>query len=112
MQGRYVSWAVSVLGLMTASSTLSAPSPARSYAARLSSPMISGPTSIRPLVPGGRLNLETAIGIAQKNGCPFAPSANLKPIDFVVGQFAITDGKIKGWAAPQLYILDVNRSGQ
>jgi hypothetical protein len=31
------------------------------------------------------------------------PSANLKPIDFVPGQFAITDGKINGWASPQLY---------
>jgi hypothetical protein len=47
--------------------------------------------------------MELAGSSAQKNGCPFVPSANLKPIDFVAGQFAITDGKIEGWASPQLY---------
>jgi hypothetical protein len=58
---------------------------------------------------GIKLNMELAGSVAQKNGCPFVPSANLKPIDFVAGQFAITDGKIKGWASPQLYIMYVNR---
>ncbi|MFZ2157348.1 MAG: hypothetical protein WAV72_14680 [Bradyrhizobium sp.] len=52
--------------------------------------------------------MEIANGIAQKNGCPFVPSPNLRPVDFVAGQMAITDGKIKGWAAPQLYIMHVN----
>lgn len=56
-----------------------------------------------------KLNMEIARTIAQKNGCPFVPSTNLKPIDFVAGQMAITDGKVKGWAAPQLYIMYVNR---
>jgi hypothetical protein len=60
---------------------------------------------------GVKLNMEITGSIAQKNGCPFVPSTNLKPIDFVAGQFAITDGKIKGWAAPQLYIMYVNRAG-
>ncbi|WP_315765633.1 hypothetical protein [Bradyrhizobium sp. SZCCHNS2005] len=57
---------------------------------------------------GVKLNMEIANGIAAKNGCPFVPSTNLKPIDFVAGQMAITDGKVKGWAAPQLYIMYVN----
>jgi hypothetical protein len=52
---------------------------------------------------GIKLNMELAGSSAQKNGCPFVPSANLEPIDFVAGQFAISDGKIKGWASPQLY---------
>ena len=38
-----------------------------------------------------------------KERLPVRASANLKPIDFVAGQFAITDGKIEGWASPQLY---------
>jgi hypothetical protein len=58
---------------------------------------------------GVKLNMDIARNIAQKNGCPFVPSPNLKPIDFVAGQMAITDGKVKGWAAPQLYIMYVNR---
>jgi len=58
---------------------------------------------------GVKLNMEIARNIAQKNACPFISSPNLKPIDFVAGQFAITDGKVKGWAAPQLYIMYVNR---
>jgi hypothetical protein len=60
---------------------------------------------------GIKLNMELAGSIAQKNACPFMASPNLKPIDFVAGQLAITDGKIKGWAAPQLYIMYVNRPG-
>jgi hypothetical protein len=58
---------------------------------------------------GVKLNMEIAGSIAQKNSCPFVPSANLKPIEFVAGQLAITDGKIKGWASPHLYIMYVNR---
>lgn len=58
---------------------------------------------------GVRLNMEIARNIAEKNGCPFVSSSNLKPVDFVAGQMAITDGKVKGWAAPQLYIMYVNR---
>jgi hypothetical protein len=58
---------------------------------------------------GVKLNMEIARNIAQKNSCPFVPSPNLKPIDFVAGQMAITDGKVKGWATPQLYIMYVNR---
>ncbi|MCG2631792.1 hypothetical protein L6654_34705 [Bradyrhizobium sp. WYCCWR 13023] len=58
---------------------------------------------------GVKLNIEIARTIAQKNGCLFAPSTNLKPIDFVAGQMAITGGNLKGWAAPQLYIMYVNR---
>ena len=60
---------------------------------------------------GVRVNRDIAAGIAQKNGCEFIASEHLKPIDYVSGQFAITDGKIKGWAAPQLYIMYVNRPG-
>jgi hypothetical protein len=60
---------------------------------------------------GIKLNMELAGSIAQKNACPFVASPRLKPIDFVAGQLAITDGKIKGWAAPQLYIIYANRPG-
>jgi len=61
---------------------------------------------------GVNVNKDIAASIAQKNGCSFMTSEHLKPIDFVAGQLAITDGKIKGWASPQLYILYVNRPGQ
>jgi hypothetical protein len=54
--------------------------------------------------------MEIANNVAQKNGCPFVLSLNLKPVDFVAGQMAITDGKIKGWASPQLYIMHINRA--
>lgn len=57
---------------------------------------------------GVNLSKEVAKGIAAKNDCPFVASTALKPVDFVAGQMAITDGKNKGWAAPQLYILYVN----
>ena len=58
---------------------------------------------------GIKLNRELAGGIARKHGCQFVASSILKPVDFVAGQMAITDGRIKGWAAPQLYIIYVNR---
>ncbi|MFK4627098.1 hypothetical protein ABIF50_010435 [Bradyrhizobium diazoefficiens] len=58
---------------------------------------------------GVKLNMDIARNIAQKNRCPFVLSSNLKPVDFIAGQMAITDGKVKGWAAPQLYIMYVNR---
>lgn len=58
---------------------------------------------------GVQLNMDIARNIAQKNGCPFVSSSNLQPVDFTAGQMAITDGKVKGWAAPQLYIMYVNR---
>ena len=53
--------------------------------------------------------MDIARNIAQKNGCSFVSSSSLKPVDFTAGQMAITDGKVKGWAAPQLYIMYVNR---
>jgi hypothetical protein len=46
---------------------------------------------------------------AAKNECPFVPSGGLKPKDYVAGELLMTDGKIKGWAAPQYYILYVNK---
>ena len=55
---------------------------------------------------GVGLNVES---VAQKDECPFVASENLKPIDFVDGALAITDGKVKGWADPHYYILYVNR---
>lgn len=58
---------------------------------------------------GVSVNREIAASIARKNGCSFVASASLKPIDYVAGQLAITDGSVKGWAAPQLYILYVNQ---
>ncbi|MCS3453893.1 hypothetical protein [Bradyrhizobium elkanii] len=58
---------------------------------------------------GVKLNMDIARNIAQKNGCSFVSSSSLKPVDFTAGQMAITDGKVKGWAAPQLYIMYVNR---
>jgi hypothetical protein len=61
---------------------------------------------------GVQVNRDIAASIARKNGCEFIASEHLKPIDYVAGQLAITDGKIKGWASPQLYILYVNRPGQ
>ena len=47
--------------------------------------------------------------IAAKNGCAFAGSSKLKPINYVAGMFEMTDGHFKGWAAPQPYILYINR---
>jgi len=47
--------------------------------------------------------------LADQNQCMFVASENLKPIDFVAGELAITDGSVKGWADPHLYILYINR---
>ncbi len=47
--------------------------------------------------------------IAAKNGCAFLSGENLKPINFVSSELEITDGTIRGWASPYLYILYVNR---
>jgi hypothetical protein len=58
---------------------------------------------------GAALNVEVLASVAQKDECPFVASENLKPIDFVNGALAITDGKVKGWADPHYYILYVNR---
>ena len=58
---------------------------------------------------GVGLNVEILESVAQKDECPFVASENLKPIDFVDGALAITDGKVKGWADPHYYILYVNR---
>jgi len=58
---------------------------------------------------GVALNVEILASVAQKDECPFVASENLKPIDFVDGALAITDGKVKGWADPHYYILYVNR---
>lgn len=58
---------------------------------------------------GVGLNVEILASVAQKDECPFVASENLKPIDFVDGALAITDGKVKGWADPHYYILYVNR---
>jgi hypothetical protein len=59
---------------------------------------------------GVQLDKNIAESIANKNECKFVPSDKLKPIDFVAGELAITDGKVKGWADPHLYITYVNRS--
>lgn len=45
---------------------------------------------------GLKLNKEMVASIATKNDCRFVASDHLKPIDFVAGQLAITDGKVKG----------------
>jgi hypothetical protein len=58
---------------------------------------------------GVGLNVEILASVAQKDKCPFVASENLKPVDFVDGALAITDGKVKGWADPHYYILYVNR---
>jgi hypothetical protein len=58
---------------------------------------------------GVQLDKKIAESIAKKNDCKFVPSDKLKPIDFVAGELAITDGNIKGWADPHLYIIYVNR---
>lgn len=57
---------------------------------------------------GLKLSREMVASIAANHGCLFVASSHLKPIDFVAGQLAITDGKVKGWSAPQLYIHYVN----
>lgn len=57
---------------------------------------------------GLKLSREMVASIAANNGYPFVASSHLKPIDLVAGQLAITDGKVKGWSAPQLYIHYVN----
>jgi hypothetical protein len=58
---------------------------------------------------GVGLNVEILASVAQKDECTFVASENLKPVDFVDGALAITDGKEKGWADPHYYILYVNR---
>ncbi|QQO20234.1 hypothetical protein JJB98_10060 [Bradyrhizobium diazoefficiens] len=58
---------------------------------------------------GLRLTQANVADIAASNGCVFAASPNLKPVNFVAGMFEMTDGKLRGWASPQAYILYVNR---
>ena len=58
---------------------------------------------------GVGLNVEILASVAQKDKCPFVASENLKPVDFVDGALAITDGKVRGLADPHYYILYVNR---
>jgi hypothetical protein len=58
---------------------------------------------------GVGLTVEILASVAQKDKCSFVASENLKPVDFVDGALAITDGKVKGWADPHYYILYVNR---
>jgi hypothetical protein len=41
---------------------------------------------------GVHLNRDIAASIAQKDGCPFIASDSLKPIDFIAGELAITNG--------------------
>jgi hypothetical protein len=60
---------------------------------------------------GVNINREIAASIAAKNQCSFVASEILRPVDFVAGMMAITDGRIKGWAEPHLYIMYVNRPG-
>ena len=57
---------------------------------------------------GVPLTFEIDNRIAVKNDCRFVASRHLVPIDFVAGELAITDGHIKGWASPYLYIIYVN----
>jgi len=57
---------------------------------------------------GVHLHRDIASEIAKKHQCVFTGGTNLKPIDFVAGELAITDGKTKGWADPHLYIMYVN----
>jgi hypothetical protein len=52
---------------------------------------------------GVKLNMEIARNIAQKNACPFVCSTQADRLRR--GPIGVTDGKIKGWAAPQLYIM-------
>lgn len=59
---------------------------------------------------GITVNRAIARSIAEKNQCQFLASKNLKPVDFVAGELAITDGTVKGWADPHLYIIYINRS--
>lgn len=58
---------------------------------------------------GVKLDKQIAADIAKKNSCHFLASNNLKPLNFVDGQFEITDGKQSGWASPQLFIMYANR---
>lgn len=59
---------------------------------------------------GVHINRQIMENVADSHKCKFLASDNLKPIDFVWGQLAITDGHTKGWADPHLYIFYVNRN--
>lgn len=57
---------------------------------------------------GVQLTKSMIDSMAAKNGCRFVASQNLKPVNFVAGQFLLVDGNAKGWASPFLYIWYVN----
>lgn len=58
---------------------------------------------------GIRLDKNTADSIARKNECKFVRSRKLRPVDFVAGELAMTDGTVGGWAEPHLYIDYINQ---
>jgi hypothetical protein len=57
---------------------------------------------------GVPVTAEMTRSLAAKYECRFVTSQSLKPIDFVAGHLLITDGSVKGWAEPHLYIHYVN----
>lgn len=66
-------------------------------------------TNITPLVTlRVSLFVDMIRSLAAKDECGFAASQSLRPVDFVAGNFLMTDGTMEGWADPHLYIRYVN----
>jgi len=59
---------------------------------------------------GVQVDRTIAASVAKKHDCQFVASDRLRPIRFVAGQFAMTDGTVTGWASPQLLIIYENRA--
>ena len=49
--------------------------------------------------------------LAAQKRCRFVQSSQLKPIDYALGQVLLSDGKGRGWAATQYYVLYSNQNG-
>jgi hypothetical protein len=49
--------------------------------------------------------------IAARKQCPFIQSGELKPMDYALGQILLSDGKRRGWAATQYYVLYFDQTG-
>jgi hypothetical protein len=51
-------------------------------------------------------------GIARKWKCAFVASGSIKPIQYAVGTLLLTDGRVRGYAAPDYYIAYLNQLDQ
>lgn len=57
---------------------------------------------------GVRLDHAQVLNVARKNECGYVISSKLRPIDFVAGALAVTDGKATGWVSTYIYIRYIN----